>query len=76
VWKAPTVAAILAILKNPAYAGAFVYGRTRTQRTSAESRHASQKHLPVDQWRIRVNDKYPAYIRVCRIIRVAIHPGS
>ena len=62
VWKAPTVAAILAILKNPAYAGAFVYGRTRTQRTSAESRHASQKHLPVEQWRIRVNNKYPAYI--------------
>jgi DNA invertase Pin-like site-specific DNA recombinase len=62
VWKAPTVAAILAILKNPAYAGAFVYGRTRTQRTSAESRHASQKHLPVEQWRVRVNDKYPAYI--------------
>jgi DNA invertase Pin-like site-specific DNA recombinase len=62
VWKAPTVAAILAILKNPAYAGAFVYGRTRTQRTTAQSRHASQKHLPVEQWRIRVNDKYPAYI--------------
>jgi DNA invertase Pin-like site-specific DNA recombinase len=62
VWKAPTVAAILAILKNPAYAGAFVYGRTRTQRTAAQSRHASQKHLPVEQWRIRVNDKYPAYI--------------
>jgi DNA invertase Pin-like site-specific DNA recombinase len=62
VWKAPTVAAILAILKNPAYAGAFVYGRTRTQRTTAQSRRTSQKHLPVEQWRIRVNNKYPAYI--------------
>src|SRR5690348_11034454 len=30
VWRRPTVAAILQILKNPAYAGAFVYGRTRT----------------------------------------------
>jgi DNA invertase Pin-like site-specific DNA recombinase len=62
VWKAPTVAALLAILKNPAYAGAFVYGRPRSQRTHAESRRTSQKHLPVEQWRIRVNDKYPAYI--------------
>jgi DNA invertase Pin-like site-specific DNA recombinase len=62
VWKAPTLTAILGILKNPAYAGAFVYGRTRTQRVSAQSRHASQKHLPVEQWRVRVNDKYPAYI--------------
>ncbi len=62
VWKVPTVSAILAILKNPAYAGAFVYGRTRTLRTGAGPRQASQKKLPVEQWRIRVNDKYPAYI--------------
>ena len=27
-WRPPKVAAILAILKNPAYAGAYVYGRT------------------------------------------------
>ncbi|HEV8713886.1 MAG TPA: recombinase family protein, partial [Candidatus Binatia bacterium] len=61
-WRMPTVAAILAILKNPAYAGAFVYGRTRTGRTGAGPRQASQKKLPVEQWRIRVNDKYPPYI--------------
>lgn len=30
VWKNPSVAAIIQILKNPAYAGAFVYGRTRS----------------------------------------------
>ena len=61
-WRMPTVAAILAILKNPAYAGAFVYGRTRTVRTGAGPRQAAQKKLPVEQWRIRVNDKYPAYL--------------
>jgi DNA invertase Pin-like site-specific DNA recombinase len=61
-WRRPRVAAILAILKNPAYAGAFVYGRTRTVRTGAGPRQATQKRLPLEQWRIRVNDKYPAYI--------------
>jgi DNA invertase Pin-like site-specific DNA recombinase len=61
-WRRPRVAAILAILKNPAYAGAFVYGRTRTVRTGAGPRQVSQKKLPLEQWRIRVNDKYPAYI--------------
>jgi len=35
VWKKPTVAAILATLKNPAYAGAFVYGRTSTRRDAS-----------------------------------------
>src|SRR5215475_7578940 len=61
-WRKPTIAAILAMLKNPAYAGAFVYGRTRTIRTGAGPRQATQKKLPLEQWRIRVNDKYPAYI--------------
>jgi hypothetical protein len=48
------------LLKNPAYAGAFVYGRTKTIR--APGRRPVQKKLPMDQWRIRVNDKYPSYI--------------
>ena len=56
VWKRPTVAAILQILKNPAYAGAFVYGRTRTVHTDPASPRAKQVRLPLEQWKIRVND--------------------
>ena len=61
-WKKPTGAAILQILKNPAYAGAFVYGRTRTLRKEAPSQRARQIRLPLEEWKIRVNDIYPAYI--------------
>ncbi len=61
-WKKPTGAAILQILKNPAYAGAFVYGRTRTLRKEAPSLRAKQIRLPLEEWKIRVNDIYPAYI--------------
>jgi DNA invertase Pin-like site-specific DNA recombinase len=60
VWVKPSVAAILSTLKNPAYAGAFVYGRTRTTRHLDGS--ASTKPLPMEQWEIIVKDKYPAYI--------------
>jgi DNA invertase Pin-like site-specific DNA recombinase len=60
VWKKPSIASILAILKNPAYAGAFVYGRTRTTRDP--SGKVTIKRLPMEQWRICVKDKYPAYI--------------
>lgn len=60
VWKNPSVSAIITILKNPAYAGAFVYGRTKTIRPPG--RTPVQKNLPINQWRIRVNDKYPSYI--------------
>lgn len=62
VWKRPTVAAILSILKHPAYAGAFTYGRTQTIRDPVAPGHAVTRRLPLEQWRIRVNDKYPAYI--------------
>jgi DNA invertase Pin-like site-specific DNA recombinase len=60
VWKKPSVPAIIEILKNPAYAGAFVYGRTRTVRPPGS--RPVQKKLPMDEWRILVNDKYPPYI--------------
>ncbi|HEU5376935.1 MAG TPA: recombinase family protein [Ktedonobacteraceae bacterium] len=62
VWKKPTVAAILQILKNPAYAGAFVYGKTRSVRKDPTSACTQEVRLPMDQWKIRVPDVYPAYI--------------
>jgi DNA invertase Pin-like site-specific DNA recombinase len=62
IWKPATVSAILAILKNPAYAGAFVYGRTKHTPRRLSPVHSQSKRLPVEEWKIRVNDKYPAYI--------------
>ena len=62
VWRKPTTSAILSILKNPAYAGAFVYGRTRTVRRPSAAHEQAQKRLPVAEWKIRIPDKYPAYI--------------
>src|SRR5919205_1018092 len=62
VWKAPRVAAVLAILKHPAYAGAFTYGRTRTVRREATQRRPSLTRLPQAEWRICIPNIYPAYI--------------
>lgn len=56
-WRKPSVAAILSMLKNPAYAGAFVYGRTRTNRTGPAPHQAHQQRLPMAEWKILVNDK-------------------
>jgi DNA invertase Pin-like site-specific DNA recombinase len=60
-WKKPTSSAILVVLKNPADAGAFVYGRSRAGRRASDPSKTLQKPLPVAQWTIRVNDQYPAY---------------
>ena len=62
VWRFPTVAAILSILKHPAYAGAFTYGRTRTIRSGPGPHQARQHLLPQDEWKVCVKDQYPAYI--------------
>ncbi|WP_245924344.1 recombinase family protein [Niveispirillum cyanobacteriorum] len=61
-WTRATISAIAKILGNPAYAGAFVYGRTRTCHGTCESGLPSKAPRPIDQWRIVVKDRYPAYI--------------
>ncbi|MEO0995081.1 MAG: recombinase family protein [Pseudomonadota bacterium] len=61
-WVRATVAAVSAILKNPAYAGAFVYGRTRLRAAAREGGASVKTPRPIDEWRIVVKDRYPAYI--------------
>ena len=61
VWKPPQLSALLAVLKNPAYAGAFVYGRTRTS-SGPRPTDKTFTRLGLEQWKIRVNDVYEAYI--------------
>ena len=49
-------------LKNPAYAGAFVYGRTRQKPSSRPGGQPIKTPRPPMDWRFVVKDKYPAYI--------------
>lgn len=62
VWKQPNFNSIISVLKNPAYAGAFAYGKTRSApRGSSPHPHAA-KRLPIAEWKILLHDKYPAYV--------------
>ena len=61
VWRTPTVAAVIAILRNPASAGTFVYGKTRTQVPLGGGR-PQQRRLPLAEWKVIVHDRYPAYV--------------
>src|ERR671913_1967962 len=61
-WRTPTGGMITAILKNPAYAGAFVYGRTRSCRATYASGRLITARCPMAEWKVIVKDRYPAYI--------------
>jgi len=61
-WTQATTAAVATMLKNPAYAGAFVYGRTRLRAAQGENRQPMKVPKPIGEWRIIVRDRYPAYI--------------
>jgi DNA invertase Pin-like site-specific DNA recombinase len=62
VWKPSSVSAIGSTLSNPAYAGCFVYGRTRVRTGPTPGQPEGIQRLPLDQWKIRIPDCYPAYI--------------
>lgn len=63
-WARATVASVAKILKNPAYAGVFVYGRTRMRDTAPDGRLPAKAKVarPLEEWRIVVKDRYPAYV--------------
>jgi DNA invertase Pin-like site-specific DNA recombinase len=61
-WARATVAAVATILKNPAYAGAFVYGRTRIRAVAREGMAQAKAPRPMEEWRFIVKDRYPSYI--------------
>ena len=62
VWRTPTGGMLMAILKNPAYAGAFVYGRTRSCHTTYASGRLITARCPMAEWKVVVKDRYPAYV--------------
>lgn len=62
VWRRASYSAIYTILNNPTYAGTFVYGRTRRTPKIGSIKNTSQKTIPAQEWKIRIDNKYPAYI--------------
>ncbi len=64
VWQPATQSAVLLILKNPAYAGAYAFGQTVRDpaRRTAGHPHSGLVRLPVDKWEVLLHNVYPAYI--------------
>ncbi|RWN48066.1 recombinase family protein [Mesorhizobium sp.] len=63
VWRDATIAHVHHILHNPAYAGAYVYGRRRINavRQGPGSDRATSK-VAIDDWEVCIKDAHPGYI--------------
>jgi DNA invertase Pin-like site-specific DNA recombinase len=63
-WTSPTYTAIHHVLTNPAYAGAYAYGKTRHERyIDDDGRVRSRiRKLPRDQWQVLITDHHQGFI--------------
>ncbi len=63
-WGRLTHARAAGILRNPAYAGAYVFGRRRSRQVVHPdgSVHSSVTELPRDQWEVLIPGHHPGYI--------------
>jgi DNA invertase Pin-like site-specific DNA recombinase len=55
---------VLTILRNPSYAGAYVYGRYQQEKTVSPGGIFSTKTIkvPISDWRVMIQDHHEAYI--------------
>jgi hypothetical protein len=64
VWRLPGYTYILHLLKNPAYAGTFVHGRSggRTIIRDGRARKTYGHFLPLSEWKVVIHHHHPGYI--------------
>lgn len=61
MWKDLSYSMLSRVLHNPRYAGAFVFGRTKSRRALDGKGHATTR-LPQDQWQVVIHNAHPGYI--------------
>ena len=64
VWQTPVFGRVIKFLKNPTYAGAYVYGRTMQRITIADGRQqrTSGHRREAKDWLVVIRDHHGAYI--------------
>lgn len=63
-WRLPDYQQLLRVLKNPTYAGAFAYGKSRSQTkiVSGRSRKSYGRRVSLDQWPVLIKGHHEGYI--------------
>lgn len=61
-WVKPSYSIIYRILKHPAYAGAYTYGKRESTRLPGSERKIISRPLPRAEWRVLIQNAFPGYI--------------
>jgi DNA invertase Pin-like site-specific DNA recombinase len=61
-WVRPTFSAIYMILKNPAYAGAYAYGKHHGTHIPGDAHKVVNHPLPLEDWPVLHQQAFPGYI--------------
>ena len=63
-WVEASYAAIHNVLRNPVYAGAYAYGRTRSEVTldATGARKKRVRHLPQSEWQVLIKEHHEGFI--------------
>ncbi len=63
-WMPASYGAVHAFLTNPAYAGAFVFGRTSQRRELDEQGRMRRRtvEVPIEQWSVCLPEHHPGYV--------------
>jgi hypothetical protein len=64
VWGHLTHARVLGVLKNPSYAGVYVFGRYQSRRTLSPQGevHGHVQRVPQEEWRVNLENHHAGYI--------------
>ena len=64
VWKLPVYSSLHKMLTNPVYAGAYAYGRTRTETAIVDGQPRRRQGIPVarDKWAVLIPQHHEGYI--------------
>jgi hypothetical protein len=62
VWQPLSYGRVLAMLHNPLYAGAYVYGRTQVVRQVQSPATIVTRQVKRDVWEVIIHDSHPGYI--------------
>lgn len=70
-WRLPDYQQLIRIVKNPTYAGAFAYGRSRCQTTVVDgrSRKTTGRRVVMEKWPVLIKDHHAGYISWERYVK-------